>query len=310
MDIVRLRIGNMRDMLVKLQTISEEHEEYEPEFTGPEYSVDKEIETQEAVIFDNSTSMEDILKESHSIRKDLSMLSLEVERLRIHNERYGTTVRRLTLLKRDSDSIARGIQHDAESVHARIKALGEEGSRLQEKEGHNAAVCRIARAQYDTLTCSFHDIMSRYHKIEEKQRSTCRTRLQRQASIMGADMSEKDLNTLVDKGGEGWTELSQSLCKEGGFSCRAALCNIKGRHKELIELEDRLKLVHELFLQIAILVEEQGALVDNIQANVCKTEEYTEEINYNLTRAKAYRRNNPFLRCCPWLPCWKESRAF
>lgn len=238
----------MRDMLVKLQTISEEQEHNEPELTGPENSVDKEIWTQEAVIFDNSTAMEDILKESHSIRKDLSMLSLEVERLRIHNERYGTTIRRLTLLKRDSDSIARGIQHHAEAVHARIQALGKESSRLEEKEGPNAAVCRIARTQYETLTCSFHDIMSKYHKIEEKQRSTCRTRLQRQASIMGTDMSEKDLTTLVDKGGEGWTELSQSICKDGGFSCRAALHNIKGRHKELMELEERLKLVHELFL--------------------------------------------------------------
>ncbi|KAK5620270.1 hypothetical protein CRENBAI_026382 [Crenichthys baileyi] len=243
----------MRDMLGRLQTISKEQEDYEPEFTGPEYDVDKETLTQQAVIFDNATAMDDTLKESHSIRKEISLLSLEVERLRIHNERYGTTVRRLTLLKRDSESIAHEIQHQAQTVHARIQNLGKESNRLEEKEGPNAVVSRIARTQYDTLICSFHAVMSNYHKIEEQQRSTCRTRLQRQASIMGTDISEKKLNDLVEKGGEGWTELSQTLCPDGNPSCRAALSNIKGRHKELMELEARLKDVHELFLQMATL---------------------------------------------------------
>ncbi|XP_047243473.1 syntaxin-11-like [Girardinichthys multiradiatus] len=294
----------MRDMLGRLQTISKEQEDYEPEFTGPEYDVDKETLTQQAVIFDNSTAMDDILKESHSIRKEISLLSLEVERLRIHNERYGTTVRRLTLLKRNSESITHEIRHQAQSVHARIQNLGKESNRLEEKEGPNAAVCRIARTQYDTLICSFHAVMSNYHKTEEQQRSTCRTRLQRQASIMGTDISEKELNDLVEKGGEGWTELSQTLCPDGNPSCRAALSNIKGRHKELMELEARLKDVHELFLQMVTLVEEQGSLVDNIQLNVCKTEDYIKDIKCNLRRAVVYKKKNPCLQCCPWLPCW------
>ncbi|KAM4528733.1 syntaxin-11-like isoform 1-T1 [Fundulus diaphanus] len=297
----------MRDMLVRLQTISEDQEDYEPELTGPECSVDQGDVPHKAVIFDYCLHMDYVLKESQSIRKDISLLNLEVHRLRIHNERYGTTVRRLSLLKRDSDSIARGIQHQAESVHGRIQNLGKETSRLEEDKGPDVAVSRIARTQYETLVCSFHEIMSNYHKIEEKQRLTCRKRLQRQASIMGSNISEEDMNDLVEKGGEGWTELSQTLCQDGSRSCRAALCDIKGRHKELMELESRLKEVHELFLQIAMLVEEQGTLVDNIQQNVCKTKEYIEDVKCNLIRAKAYKRKNPCLQCCPWLPCWKDK---
>ncbi|XP_014886779.1 syntaxin-11-like [Poecilia latipinna] len=300
----------MRDMLVRLQTISKEQEDYEPELTGPEYDVDKRTLTQDAVIFDYSTEMDDILEESRSIRKDMSMLSLEIQRLRIHNERYGTTVGRLTFLKRDSDSIARGIHHRAESLYNQIQNLGKECSRLEEKNGPNTAVTRIARTQYETLICSFREAMSDYHQIEEKQRGACRTRLQRQASIMGAEMSEEDLNDLVDKGGEGWTELSQNLCQDGSRSCRSAMDDIKGRHKELMDLEARLKEVHELFLDMAMLVEEQGLLVDNIQLNVCNTEEHIEDVNCKLARAKVYKKKNPCLQCCPWLPCWKQSGAF
>ncbi|XP_015256427.1 PREDICTED: syntaxin-11-like [Cyprinodon variegatus] len=299
----------MRDKLERLQTISEEQEDYEPELTGPEYSIDNENLTQEAIIYDDSTVMDELLKASHSIRKDINMLSLEVTRLRVHNEHYKTSVRRFTLLKRDSDSIARGIKQQAEAVHVRIQNFGKERSRLEENEGPNSAVSRIARTQYDTLICAFRAVMDEYNNTEENQREICRRRIQRQASIMGKEITEDNLDDLIDKGGEGWTELSQSLTKDGIRSCRMGLCEIKGRHKELMELESRLKELHELFLDIAMLVEEQGSLVDNIQANVCNTREYIEDGTSKLKRAISFKKKNPCLQCCPWLPCWKQNKS-
>lgn len=299
--------GRMRDMLERLQTISEEQEDYDPEFDGPDYDVDKATLSQQAMVFENSSSIDNTLKEAHSIRKAISLLHLEVERLRTHNERFGTAVQRLTLLKKDSDSIARGIQQRAEGLHARLQALGKESSQLEEKEGPNSAVSRIARVQYDTLTRAFHAVMTEYNEAEEMQRSTCRKRIQRQASIMGTEISDDQLDVMVDKGGEGWAELSQNLQTEGVRSCRWAMCEIKGRHKELMELEARMKEVHELFLQMAILVEEQGSMLNNIEANVCTTQEYCEKINFHIKRALQYKRKNPFRQCCPCLSCWKHN---
>uniref|UniRef100_A0A3B4V624 Syntaxin 11 n=1 Tax=Seriola dumerili TaxID=41447 RepID=A0A3B4V624_SERDU len=284
-------------MLERLQTISEEQEDYDEDYDG-----DKMTLSQQAVVFENSSAIDNILKEAHSLRKVISLLHLEVERLSTHNERFGTSVRRLTLLKKDSDSIARAIQQRGEAVYIRLQALGKESSQLEEKEGLNSAVGRIARVQYDTLTQAFHTAMSDYNKAEEKQRRTCRGRIQRQASIMGSDINDEQLDVLVDKGGEGWTELSQSLQAQGTRSHRWAMCEIKGRHKELVELEARMKDVHELFLNMAMLVEEQGSMINNIESNVCRTQEHVEKINVHIKRAIRYKRKNPFTQCCPCLP--------
>ncbi len=302
--------GRMRDMLERLQAISEEEEDYEPEFYGPEYDVDKLTLSQQAVVFENSSAIDDILTEAHSIRKEISLLRLEIERLSAHNERFGTSVRRLTLIKKDSDSIARGIQQRGEALYGRIQALGRESSQLEEKEGPSSAASRIARTQYDTLTRAFHDAISDYNKTEESQRITCRQRIQRQASIMGTEITDEQLDVMVDKGGEGWAELSQSLQTEGARSSRWAMCEIKGRHKELVELEARMKEVHELFLQMAMLVEEQGCMINNIEANVCTTEEYVEKINVHIKKALQYKRKNPLTHCCPCLPCWRNNQIF
>lgn len=296
----------MRDMLDRLQAISEEQNS-EPDFYEPE--VDKITLSQQAVVFENSSAVDNVLKEAHSIRKDLSLLHLQVERLNKHNERFGTSVRRLTLLKKDSNSIARGIQQHGEALYVHLQALGKESRQLEEKEGPNSAVSRIARVQYDTLTRTFHAIMSDYSKAEEMQKVSCRQRIQRQASIMGSEITDGQLDVLVDKGGEGWAELSQSLQTQGANSSRWAMDELKGRHKELVELEARLKEVHELFLHMAMLVEEQGSMINNIEANVCSTEEYVEKINVHIKRALQYKRKNPFRQFCPCLPCWSFNKT-
>ncbi|XP_070843824.1 syntaxin-11-like [Chaetodon trifascialis] len=296
----------MRDMLERLQAISEEEEEgSEAEFYGSECDADKVTLSQQAVVFESSSAIDDILKEAHSIRKEISLLHLQVERLSTHNERFGTSVRRLTLLKKDSDSIARGIQQHGEALYTRLQALGRESRQLEEKEGPNSAVSRIARVQYDTLTRAFHAAMNDYNKAEEMQRNTCRERIQRQASILGSEITDEQLDEMVHKGGEGWAELQT----QGARSSRWAMCEIKGRHKELVELEARLKEVHELFLQMAMLVEEQGSMLNNIEANVCKTEEYVEKINVDIKKALKYKRKNPFLQCCSCLPCWRHNQS-
>ncbi|XP_071776744.1 syntaxin-11-like [Centroberyx gerrardi] len=296
----------MRDRLEMLQTITEEQEDYEPELYGPECDVDQVTLSQEAVVFESSSGIDSILQEAHSIRKEISLLRLEVERLGRHNERFGTSVRRLTLIKHDSDSIARGIHQRGQALYARLQALGVQSSQLEEREGPGSAVSRITRVQYDTLSRAFHGVMGDYNKAEEMQRETCRGRLQRQAAILGSDITDEQLDTLVDKGGEGWAELSHSLQTEGGRSSRWALCEIKGRHKELVELEARMKEVHDLFLHMAMLVEEQGSMLNNIEANVCGTQEYIEKINIHIKKALQYKRKNPFQQCCPCLPCWRR----
>lgn len=295
----------MRDMLERLQTIREEQEDNESDLCEQEYEEDKLKWSQEAVMFERPSAIEGILEEVHSMRKEISLLNLEVERLSTHNERFGTSVHRFTILKKDSDAIAKRIQQRGEALYARLQALGKQSSQLEEKEGPGSAVSRITRAQYDSLTRAFHAAMGDYNKAEEMQRSICRGRIKRQASILGTEMTDEHLDELVEKGCEGWAELSQSLQTNSGKSCRWAMCEIKGRHKELVDLETRMKEVHDLFLDMAMLVEEQGCALNNIEANVCGTQEYIEKINVHIKTALQYKKKNPFKQCCPCLPCWR-----
>lgn len=296
----------MRDMLERLQTISEEADDHHLE---PDYDVNATL-PQQAVVFETTPAIENILTKAHALRKELSSLHSEVAGLVALNERFGTSVRRLTLIKRDFDSIARRIQRHGEDLYSRLQDLGWESSRIQEKEGPNSAISRIAKGQYETLAHDFNAIMNDYNNAEDMQKTICRGRIKRQVSILGTEISDEQLDVIVHKGGEGWTELSHSLETEGGRTSRWAMNEIKGRHKELVELEARLREVHQLFLEMAALVETQGSLLNNIEANVCRTEEYTEKVNIHIKKAIQYKKKNPFLQCCPCLSYWRNDKVF
>ena len=295
----------MRDRLEMLQTIREEECDSESDLSFADCDSDQVEFPHEAVVFESPDDLDGVLKEAHSLRKEVTLLRMDVTRLIRHNERFGTSMRRLTLLKQDSDSIARGIHRRGEALFGRLQALGERGRELEDQKGANSALSRIAQGQHCALNRAFKGLMDDYNRAEEMQRDKCRGRLQRQAAILGTDISDEQLDTVVDRGGKGWAELSQSLQTDGGFTCRRALCDIRGRHKELVELEARIKEVHDLFLNMALMVEEQGCLLDQIEGNVCRTQEYVQETNAEIKTALRYKRKNPFKHCCPCLPCWR-----
>ncbi|CAL8312853.1 unnamed protein product [Lota lota] len=295
----------MRDRLEMLQSVREEEWDSELDLSVPDCDSDQLDLSQEAVVLQSSDDLDGLLTEVHSLREEVTLLRLEVIRLTLNNERFVTSIRRLTLLKQDSDSIARGIHRRGEALFGRLQALGERRRQLEERKGPDSALSRIARDQHCALNRAFKAILEDYNRAEEMQREKCRVRLQRQASILGKNISDEQLDLVVDQGGKGWVELSQSLQTDGGRTSRAALCEIKGRHKELVELEARIKEVHDLFLHTAMVVEQQGCLVNNIEDYVCSTREYVHETNVHIKTALRYKRRNPFKQCCPCLPCWR-----
>ncbi|XP_076011255.1 syntaxin-11-like [Genypterus blacodes] len=295
----------MLDRLERLQTISEEYEDDNLDMWELENEVDRVRWSLAAVTFDGPSAIDNVLQDVQFLRKDIALLQLEVKRLCTQNERLGTTVRCFTILKKDSDEIARTIQQHGDVLLDKLLAMGEKCIAMEQKEGPSAAVSRIMRAQHDSLTRIFYAAMGAYNDAEEMQRRICRRRVKRQASILGSRITDEQLDTIVDRGGQGWAELSQNLQTNGGKTSRWAQCELKDRHKDLMDLEARMRAVHSLFLQMAMLVEEQGCMINNIEANVRRTEEYVEMTHVHFKTALQYKRKNPFQQCCPCLPCWR-----
>ncbi|XP_068195108.1 syntaxin-11a [Antennarius striatus] len=293
----------MRDRLLELQTFRSAGEELQPEESRRRLPEDEERLEQQAVVFEGEDVMEGLYKETQALRKEMLLLRMNVKRLGKQNTRFLTSVRRISSIKRDSSALGRDIKARGEAVYARLEKLGQLSKDLEEERGASSAVARMVRLQHVALTAAFHDAMSEYNEAEMVQRENCKTRIQRQAEIMGKEVSREQIDEMIETGK--WNVFSDNLLLEGR-TARSALSEIENRHKELLELEGRIRDIHELFFQMALLVEEQGCMMDNVEAGVSATQDYVTKATVQIKKAMKYKKNNPCkkLFCCCF-PCCK-----
>ncbi|XP_019953551.1 syntaxin-11a [Paralichthys olivaceus] len=291
----------MRDRLCELQTLtskSTEEEQRPEENHSPE---EEEPLEQHAIVFEAEDLMDGIYKEAQAMKKEMLLFKMDVKRLGKQNTRFLTSVRRISSIKRDSNALGRNIKARGEAIYARLEKMGRFCKHLEEEHGSTSAIARMVRSQYVSLTNTFHGTMSEYNEAEMVQRENCKTRIQRQAEIMGKEVSREQIDEMIETGK--WNVFSDNLLLEGK-TARSALNEIENRHKELLELEGRIRDIHELFFQMAMLVEEQGCMMNNIEANVGATQDYVAVAATQVKKAVKYKRNNPCkkLFCCCF-PC-------
>ncbi|XP_019745168.1 syntaxin-11b.1 [Hippocampus comes] len=297
----------MRDRLSNMQELSSNHVESmeysESALSDSLSNVDLEDELpHEAVVFDNSPAVAKIFEQAQAIHKDVQLIRLEVKRLREQNSRMFQGVTTMSTIKRDANTIGADIKTRAERVLSNLRDMDNTAHKLDEIHGPNSAVTRIARTQYACLSNGFRDAMFDYNEAEMSHRDNCKAQIQRQMEIVGRDVTGDEVEEMIEKGH--WNIFTDNIMAEGK-TARTALSLIEKRHQELVDLENRIKGVHEIFLDVALLVEEQGPMLNSIETNVQKTDENLQDALFKLGKAKRHDRNNPFKKMfCSCFPCF------
>uniref|UniRef100_A0AAX7UVE6 t-SNARE coiled-coil homology domain-containing protein n=1 Tax=Astatotilapia calliptera TaxID=8154 RepID=A0AAX7UVE6_ASTCA len=255
----------MKDRLTELQAFTPAEQEYKPTENERLAGEDEEPLEQHAIVFEGEDMMDGIYKDAQAMRKEIQLLRMDVKRLGKQNTRFLTSVRRISSIKRDSNALGRDIKARGESIYKKLEKMGKLSKELEEVHGVTSALARMVRSQYVSLTSAFHSAMSEYNEAEMAQRENCKTRIQRQAEIMGKEVTREQIDEMTETGK--WNVFSDNLLLEGR-TARSALNEIENRHKELLELEGRIRDIHDLFFQMAMLVEQQGCMLDNIEANL------------------------------------------
>ncbi|CAL8274653.1 unnamed protein product [Merluccius merluccius] len=294
----------MRDRMSEMQSVRHKPpDSRQPEEQRAAAAAEDQQPEQPLMMFDGEDAMQSFFKEVRAIRAEIALLRMNVKSLGKQNSRFLTSVRRMSSIKRDSNALGRDIKRRAELTFARLAQLEERGKALEEEHGPRSALVRMVRSQYVSLSAAFHDALSEYNDAEVEQRENCKSRIQRQAEIMGKELSWEQIEDMMEKGE--WNAFSENLLTDGRTGARLmALTEIENRHKELMELEGRIREVRDLFFQMALLVEEQGFMLDNIQANVSATQDYVAKATGQIRMALEYKRDNPCRKlCCCCCPC-------
>uniref|UniRef100_A0A0F8AFS5 Syntaxin-11 n=1 Tax=Larimichthys crocea TaxID=215358 RepID=A0A0F8AFS5_LARCR len=247
----------------------------------------------------SNPDLDGVLQEAQEIRLEIQQIQNDVKDLKDVNFQTLNKTSYPIATKRDSSVIGADIKRRGEAVLQRLHMLNALRGELESERGSSDPTARIARTQYQCLGSALREVMFSYNDTEMSHREACKRQIQRQMEVVGREVSKEELEEMMESG-----ELTVFNAQLEGKSVRSAFLQIESRHMELMELETRIQGIQEVFLDVAVLTEEQGAFIDNIQKNVQSTEVITQESLVNLSAAIKSDNKNPiksmFCCCIPW----------
>lgn len=109
-------------------------------------------------------------------------------------------------------------------------------------------------------------------------------------TVTGNHADEETIDTIIETGNSE-TFLQQAIQEQGKGQVLETIREIQERHDAVKDIERNLLELHEIFMDMAVLVESQGEHLNDIEQQVHKAASYVERGTTQLRVAKQHQRN-------------------
>jgi len=183
----------------------------------------------------------------------------------------------------------------AQEIRNKLQRLDEIDPK--EKKKITDAQIKIRKNMKGALTKKFVDLMSEYQELQNKYKNKYRERVAAQYKLVKPDASEQEIDEAIESGD---TQIFAKaiLDMERKQQARNALSYVQNKSQDIRRLEQSILELHQLFLDLAVMVEAQGELIDAIEDNVAVTVSNTKTAVDNLRSANKYQKKSRKRMCC------------
>ncbi|KAB2013280.1 hypothetical protein ERO13_D09G129700v2 [Gossypium hirsutum] len=235
--------------------------------------------------FDDVESIKDELKELERLNDDLS--SSHEQSKTLHNAKAVRDLR----AKMDGD-VAMALKK-AKLIKVRLEALDRSNAANRSLPGCGPGTSsdRTRTSVVNGLRKKLKDSMESFNELRERISSEYRGTVQRRYfTVTGENPDDKTLDLLISTG-ESETFLQKAIQEQGRGRILDTINEIQERHDAVKDLERHLKELHQVFLDMAVLVEAQGEQLDDIESQVNRANSFVMGGTERLQRARTYQKN-------------------
>ncbi|XP_050021817.1 syntaxin-1B isoform X4 [Alexandromys fortis] len=275
--------------------------------------------------------MDEFFEQVEEIRGCIEKLSEDVEQVKKQHSAILAAPNPDEKTKQELEDLTADIKKTANKVRSKLKAIEQS---IEQEEGLNrsSADLRIRKTQHSTLSRKFVEVMTEYNATQSKYRDRCKDRIQRQLEITGRTTTNEELEDMLESGK---LAIFTDDIKMDSQMTKQALNEIETRHNEIIKLETSIRELHDMFVDMAMLVESQvqaapvwgspraprmpfladphspffifprlqGEMIDRIEYNVEHSVDYVERAVSDTKKAvkyqsKARRKKIMIIICC------------
>ncbi|XP_039202166.1 syntaxin-1A isoform X1 [Crotalus tigris] len=286
---------------------------------------DSDDDDEVAVGVDRDRFMDEFFEQVEEIRGFIENISENVEEVKRKHSAILAAPNPDEKTKEELEELMSDIKKTANKVRSKLKSIEQN---IEHEEGLNrsSADLRIRKTQHSTLSRKFVEVMSEYNTTQTDYRERCKGRIQRQLEITGRTTTSEELEDMLESGNP--AIFSSGIIMDSNIT-KQALNEIETRHSEIIKLENSIRELHDMFMDMAMLVESQtvqvlaglaanagqrrlkapfplhvdGEMIDRIEYNVEHSVDYVERAVSDTKKAvkyqsKARRKKIMIIICC------------
>ncbi|KAI7903931.1 t-SNARE [Cokeromyces recurvatus] len=160
----------------------------------------------------------------------------------------------------------------------------------------------MRKSQIIALKRRFLDTIQRYQDVERNFQLKYRQRIERQIRIVKPNASEEEIENILDADDMPQIFAQSLVNMDRQGQSKAVLSEVQNRHDDIKHIEKTIIELHQLFMDMQMMVEQQGELLNTAEQNVHETANNLKEGNQLLTRAIQLARSTRAKKwCCLFL---------
>ncbi|CAL8329460.1 unnamed protein product [Lota lota] len=245
---------------------------------------------------ENQEFMDDFFSQIEDIRGSIDKIDMSVADIK---KLYSTILSAPTSEKKtqdDLEALTNEIKKSANSARNKLKAI--ERQLESNTDERASADVRIRKSQHAILAKKFVEVMTKYNEAQMDFRDKSKGRIARQLEITGKATTDEELEEMLEGGN---AAVFSAGIVESKIN-QQALNEIEARHKDIMRLESSIKELHDMFVDIAMLVENQGGMIDRIESNMDQSVGFVERAVADTKKAAKFqqeaRRKQMMIFCC------------
>jgi len=243
--------------------------------------------------------MDEFFQEVEDIRENIDKIQNNVDEVKRKHSAILSAPQTDEKMKQELEDLMADIKKTANKVRAKLKVI-EQNIEQEENVNKASADLRIRKTQHSTLSRKFVEVMTEYNRTQTDYRERCKGRIQRQLEIQGRTTTNEELENMLEQGNP--SVFTQGIIMDTA-AAKQTLADIEARHADIIKLETSIKELHDMFMDMAMLVESQGEMIDRIEYHVEHAVDYVQTATQDTKKAlkyqsKARRRKIMLIGCC------------
>jgi len=167
-------------------------------------------------------------------------------------------------------------------VRNKLKNMKTENDRLSSENAQK----RIRTNMHAVLSKKFLVLLQEYQSIQNSYREKSRERFQRQAEIVQPGVTREQVDAMLDQGGDYFGD--KLLSDKRHVEAKNALMAIQEQQRDLKHLERSIHDLHQVFLDMAVLVEASNETMEKVELDLTSTVESGTVAVHNVKLAEEY----------------------